>query len=140
MDNRYVYIYYKVLIFKKDNMIKLKNLLKEQGAGDTSLVRGLIGMTSPTETRFDDECKQEAMQYLLNAVQATPETLRSNLSQLTYAEQSELHKEVIKILRGNKSTSTDSDANNNGYPDETESDVEARRANMGYGQGRYQGD
>ena len=121
-------------------MIKLTDLLKEGGVGETSLVRGLIGMISPAETRFDDNLKDEAMQYLLNAVQATPETLRSNLSQLTYAEQLELHKEVIKILQGDKSMSTDSDSNNNGYPDETETDIEARRANMGYGQGRYQGD
>jgi len=121
-------------------MIKLKNLLQEQGAGDTAAVRGLISMVSSKETRYDQQQKDEAIEYMLNATGATPDTLRMALRQLTAAEQFEIQKVVFGILTIKKTTSTDSDANNNGYPDETESDREARRANMGYGQGRYQGD
>ena len=121
-------------------MIKLKNLLKEQGAGDTAAVRGLIGMVSASETRFNQEQKDEAIEYMLNATGATPDTLRMALRQLSAAEQFEIQKAVFDILKGTSTSSNDSDSNNNGYPDQTESDIEARRANMGYGQGGYQGD
>jgi len=122
-------------------MIKLKNLLKEQGAGDTAAVRGLIGMVSASETRFDQQQKDEAIEYMLNATGATPDTLRMALRQLSAAEQFEIQKAVFDILKGTSTSSNDSDSNNNGYPDETETDVEARRANMGYGQRNgYHGD
>lgn len=123
-------------------MIKLKNLLKELGAGDTAAVRGLMSMTSASETRYPQEQKDEAIEYMLNATGATPDTLRMALRQLSAAEQWEIQKAVFGILKGTPRTSTDSDSNNNGFPDETESniDIDARRANMGYGQGRYQGD
>jgi len=121
-------------------MIKLKNLLNEQSAGDTAAVRGLMHMVSPVETRYDQELKDEAIEYMLISTGATTDTLRMALRQLSAQEQSEIQKAVFDILNGKSTASTDSDSNNNGYPDETESDREAARAARGYGQGRYQGD
>ena len=121
-------------------MIKLKNLLKEQGAGDTATTRGLINMVSASETRFDQQQKDEAIEYMLNATGATPDSLRMALRQLSASEQFEISKAVFDILKGTSTSSNDSDSNNNGYPDKTESDIEAARAARGYGQGRYQGD
>ena len=121
-------------------MIKLKNLLNEQGAGDTAAVRGLIHMVSDADSRYDQSLKDEAIEYMLQATGANPDTLRMALRQLSAPEQFEIQKAVFDILKGSTSASTDSDSNNNGYPDETESDIEAARAARGYGQGRYQGD
>ena len=121
-------------------MIKLKNLLNEQGAGESAAVRGLLHMVSAADSRYNQEQKDEAIEYMLNATGATPDTLRMALRRLSAAEQFEIQKAVFDILKGVSSTPTDSDSNNNGYPDQSESDIEAARAARGYGQGRYQGD
>ena len=58
-----------------------------------------------------------------------------------FTEATDLIKIQTMLLQIEKAIAgTDSDSNNNGFPDETELDPELARSARGYGQGKYQGD
>jgi len=114
------------------NKTAKKTITEESIGGSINLVRNELGtLTQLINNRLNkitDSIKRGEIQTMLSIKLTQIQTMLKEVQH------------EIEAAAGPAITSTDSDSNNNGYPDQTESDIEAARAVRGYGQGRFQGD
>jgi len=117
------------------NKTAKKTITEESIGGSINLVRNELGvLTQLINNRLNkitDSIKKGEIQTMLSI----------KLTQIQTMVKEVQHAFKAAADAADPANAADADSNNNGFPDETESDIAARRANMGYGPGNYyQGD